>query len=84
VIAKAGLPGSRTSLYDGRQEPGEAAEIRGFCERSYGVSFPMFAKIAVNGPKAHPLYRHLKAARPGALGTEAINRKGGGRHGDHR
>jgi glutathione peroxidase len=56
----------------GHQEPGEAAEIRGFCERSYGVTFPMFAKIAVNGPKTHPLYRYLKAAQPGALGTQAI------------
>jgi glutathione peroxidase len=56
----------------GHQEPGEAEKIRGFCQESYGVTFPMFAKIAVNGPEAHPLYRHLKAARPGALGTQAI------------
>jgi glutathione peroxidase len=56
----------------GHQEPGEAAEIRGFCERSFGVSFPMFAKIAVNGPRTHLLYRYLKAAQPGALGTQAI------------
>jgi glutathione peroxidase len=56
----------------GQQEPGESAEIRSFCERSYGVSFPMFAKIEVNGPQAHPLYRYLKAAQPGALGTQAI------------
>ena len=56
----------------GHQEPGEAAGIREFCERSYGVTFPMFAKVAVNGPDTHPLYRHLKAAQPGALGTRAI------------
>jgi glutathione peroxidase len=56
----------------GGQEPGQADEIRTFCERNYGVSFPLFAKIEVNGPGEHPLYRHLKRARPGALGTKAI------------
>ncbi|MGA8089503.1 MAG: glutathione peroxidase [Terracidiphilus sp.] len=52
----------------GAQEPGTSAEIGVFCERNYGVSFPMFAKIDVNGDKAHPLYRFLKKERPGLLG----------------
>ncbi len=56
----------------GAQEPGDADEIAGFCATNYGVSFPMFAKIEVNGDAAHPLYRHLKEAKPGLLGTEAI------------
>ena len=56
----------------GQQEPGDAAEIASFCRLSHDVSFPMFAKIEVNGPGAHPLYRHLKQAAPGLLGTEAI------------
>jgi len=56
----------------GAQEPGEAAEIEEFCKSNYDVSFPMFAKIDVNGDNAHPLYRHLKANAPGLLGTEAI------------
>jgi len=56
----------------GAQEPGSHSEIGDFCQRNYGVSFPMFAKIEVNGEGAHPLYRHLKAAQPGVLGTEAI------------
>ena len=56
----------------GGQEPGNADQIRGFCDRNFGVSFPVFAKIDVNGPEEHPLYRHLKQARPGALGTKAI------------
>lgn len=51
-----------------RQEPGSPAEIGQFCERNYGVSFPMFAKVNVNGPDAHPLYRFLKKERPGRLG----------------
>jgi glutathione peroxidase len=54
------------------QEPGDEAEIASFCSTTYGVSFPMFAKIDVNGDGAHPLYRHLKAAAPGILGSEAI------------
>jgi glutathione peroxidase len=53
----------------GGQEPGEAADIKGFCDRDYGVTFPLFAKIEVNGRGEHPLYRLLKRARPGALGT---------------
>ena len=52
----------------GAQEPGTAAEIGAFCERNYGVSFPMFAKIDVNGEKTHPLYRFLKKEKPGLLG----------------
>ena len=56
----------------GAQEPGSAAEIGAFCERNYGVSFPMFAKIDVNGPGAHPLYRFLKQSRPGLLGSQRI------------
>jgi glutathione peroxidase len=56
----------------GAQEPGTEAEIGAFCERNYGVSFPMFAKVDVNGDDAHPLWRHLKASAPGVLGTEAI------------
>jgi glutathione peroxidase len=54
------------------QEPGTAEEIGAFCERNYGVSFPMFEKIDVNGPATHPLYRWLKAARRGVLGTQRI------------
>src|SRR3569833_538035 len=52
----------------GAQEPGGPAEIRNFCEKNYGVSFPMFAKIDVNGGNTHPLYRYLKKTRPGLLG----------------
>lgn len=56
----------------GKQEPGDAAEIASFCSLTYDVDFPMMRKIDVNGPKAHPLYGYLKAARKGVLGTEAI------------
>lgn len=56
----------------GGQEPGEAAEIASFCSLNYGVRFPMFAKIEVNGADAHPLYRWLKAEAKGVLGSEAI------------
>jgi len=56
----------------GAQEPGSAAEIGAFCEKNYGVSFPIFAKIDVNGPNAHPLFRYLTRDKPGILGTEAI------------
>lgn len=52
----------------GRQEPGSAAEIGAFCEKNYGVSFPVFEKIDVNGANAHPLYRFLKKSKPGILG----------------
>lgn len=56
----------------GHQEPGDEMAIKSFCELSYGVTFPMFAKIDVNGAQADPLYQWLKASRPGLLGTEAI------------
>ena len=56
----------------GHQEPGDEAEIRNFCSLNYDVSFPMFAKVKVNGTDAHPLYKHLKKAAPGLLGTEAV------------
>jgi glutathione peroxidase len=56
----------------GAQEPGSAEEIGSFCEINYGVTFPLFAKIEVNGDAAAPLYRHLKREKPGLLGSEAI------------
>jgi glutathione peroxidase len=52
----------------GAQEPGTEAEIAAFCEQNYGVSFRMFAKIHVNGPDAHPLFRFLKKKKPGLFG----------------
>jgi glutathione peroxidase len=54
------------------QEPGSEAEIQNFCQVNYGVTFPMFSKIEVNGDNTHPLYAYLKAAAPGALGSKAI------------
>jgi glutathione peroxidase len=56
----------------GSQEPGSAEEIGAFCEKNYGVSFPLFAKIDVNGSLADPLFAYLKSAAPGLLGTKAI------------
>ena len=56
----------------GGQEPGGPDEIAQFCELNYGVRFPMFDKIDVNGEGAHPLFKWLKAQKPGALGIEAI------------
>lgn len=56
----------------GHQEPGDEEAIKSFCELSYGVTFPMFAKVDVNGVQADPLYQWLKNSRPGLLGTEAI------------
>ena len=56
----------------GAQEPGSEAEIAKFCSANYDVTFPMFARIEVNGDNAHPLYRLLKHAAPGILGSEAI------------
>ena len=56
----------------GAQEPGAEDAIGAFCQKNYGVTFPMFAKIEVNGENAHPLYKYLKDAKPGLLGTEAI------------
>jgi glutathione peroxidase len=56
----------------GSQEPGTEEEIGAFCEKNYGVSFPMFAKVDVNGDDAHPLWKFLKGEAPGVLGTEGI------------
>jgi glutathione peroxidase len=56
----------------GLQEPGSDAEIRGFCDKHYSVTFPLFAKIDVNGANTHPLYRYLKSAKKGLLGRETI------------
>ncbi len=56
----------------GEQEPGPDSEIAEFCELNYGVTFPLFAKIDVNGEAAHPLYKYLTSAKPGLLGSEAI------------
>ena len=56
----------------GHQEPGDEAEIRKFCADKYDVTFPMFAKVEVNGLNAHPLFKALKQAAPGLLGTQAI------------
>jgi glutathione peroxidase len=56
----------------GAQEPGAAHEIATFCQKNYGVTFPMFAKIEVNGEHAHPLYQFLKKSAPGLLGSESI------------
>ena len=53
----------------GAQEPGDAKQIAEFCETKYAVSFPMFAKIDVNGSGTHPLYVHLKGAKSGLLGS---------------
>ena len=55
-----------------RQEPGTEADVKQFCSVRFGVTFPLFAKVDVNGPDAHPLYRYLKEQRPGTLGTAAI------------
>lgn len=56
----------------GSQEPGSSADIAGFCQMTYDITFPMFARIEVNGANAHPLYQYLKAEAPGLLGTQAI------------
>jgi glutathione peroxidase len=56
----------------GAQEPGSEKEIASFCETSFGVTFPMFAKVEVNGDGAAPLYKWLKKEKPGLLGSEAI------------
>lgn len=56
----------------GKQEPGSEEEIQQFCSLNYGVSFPMFAKIDVNGTKTHPVFQELKKAKPGVLGSESI------------
>lgn len=56
----------------GAQEPGSDEQVASFCEKNYGVSFPMFSKVAVNGQDAHPLFVLLKQQAPGLLGSEAI------------
>ena len=56
----------------GAQEPGTEKEIESFCELNYGVTFPLFSKVDVNGDQAAPLYKYLKKEKPGLLGTEAI------------
>ena len=56
----------------GHQEPGDEAAIRKFCTDRFDVTFPMFAKVEVNGPRTHPLYQYLKRQQPGILGSEAI------------
>lgn len=56
----------------GAQEPGDAGAIAAFCHSHYDVTFPLFAKIEVNGPAAHPLWQHLEQAAPGLLGSTAI------------
>lgn len=56
----------------GAQEPGDEKEIASFCSLTYGVSFPMFAKVDVNGEGAHPLYKFLKKEKKGLAGSEAI------------
>ena len=56
----------------GKQEPGNAEEIKSFCSLTYDVTFPMFAKIDVNGPQAHPLYKYLETEKRGFLGSKNI------------
>ncbi|UTA47326.1 glutathione peroxidase [Simiduia sp. 21SJ11W-1] len=56
----------------GKQEPGDSGEISEFCELNYGVTFPLYEKVDVNGDDAHPLFSWLKSAAPGVFGTEAI------------
>lgn len=56
----------------GGQEPGDEAAIANFCSSKFNVSFPLFAKVDVNGETAHPLWQHLKKAAPGVLGSEKI------------
>jgi glutathione peroxidase len=56
----------------GAQDPGSNDQIASFCQLNYGVSFPMMAKVKVNGGQAHPLWQWLKAQAPGMLGTEGI------------
>jgi glutathione peroxidase len=56
----------------GAQEPGSAAQIGPFCKENYGVRFPVFSKIEVNGPNTHPIFRFLKASKPGLFGITRI------------
>ena len=57
----------------GAQEPGNAAQIGSFCQKNYGVSFPVFSRIDVNGPDTHPIFRFLKASKPGMFGFTRIS-----------
>lgn len=54
------------------QEPGSSDDIQEFCQINYGVTFPMFEKIKVNGDEAHPLFKHLASAAPGLLGSKSV------------
>lgn len=56
----------------GQQEPGTASEIQSFCETRFGVTFPLFEKVDVNGSNAHPLFKYLTKSAPGIFGTEGI------------
>ena len=56
----------------GAQEPGDAEEIKSFCSLNYDVTFPLMAKVEVNGDGADPLFNHLKSEKPGLLGTKGI------------
>lgn len=56
----------------GQQEPGSASEIQSFCETRFGVTFPLFQKVDVNGKDAHPLFQYLTKAAPGLFGTETV------------
>jgi glutathione peroxidase len=56
----------------GQQEPGSASEIQSFCETRFGVKFPLFQKVDVNGNNAHPLFQYLTKAAPGLFGTETV------------
>jgi glutathione peroxidase len=67
-LAVVGFPSNEF----GGQDPGSNDEIASFCEMNYGVSFPMMAKVQVNGSDAHPLWQWLKGEKPGFLGSEAI------------
>ena len=63
-----GFPGNQF----GAQDPGSLEDLQNFCQRNYGVSFQMMAKVEVNGAGAHPLFAWLKQSAPGLLGTEGI------------
>lgn len=56
----------------GKQEPGADIQIQNFCSERFAVSFPLYSKVKVNGPEAHPLFQHLKRAAPGIMSTELI------------
>ena len=56
----------------GKQEPGDSSEIGAFCQKNYGVTFPIFEKVDVNGEAAAPIYKDLKSEAPGLLGTQKV------------